>query len=344
MADNQVVIEQALLEITSETLPEVEKGDWQALQVMANVFLEKVHQINLIARDAINKRPISSELQAIYYAMRTVDNFSAQVVSLQHEFESRINSFLDRTIYLAYVMQDGGISFLDEAHIGELYQHVTKAYGRGNISAGAMIESQDLEVDLLKKVQNSMAQRQQVYTTVLGMVQDPDNDRRFYWHELNENHKRARKYTVSFPNMGPIAEGYVGAVINEDGAVTNAGATSQAWYRSLKALYWNHINFDSIPAVVKGDITWDLNGNIQFAVKTGSFSTARFGQYVRLAINITRIPALTTEQFRQALPKLTQMSKTARQIENLAKEGSTEKIDEIAQQIASKYKLNIKIN
>lgn len=343
MATNEQIIQEGLLDITSQALPEVEKGDWQALQLTANAFLERVHQIGELARMVKSQRTISSELQAIYYAMRTVDNFSAQAVSLQHQFEERVNSFLGRTIYLTYVMTDGNMSFLDEAHIGQLYQTATKAYGRGNISAGNVMETQDLEQDLLQRVQNSIAQRKDVYTTILGMVNNPDNDRRFYWHELNENHKRARQYTVRFTNMGPIAEGYVGAVINEDGAVTNAGATSQAWYRSLKALYWNHIEFDSIPAVVKGDIVWQEDGNIQFAVKTGSFSMARFGQYVRLAINITKISALTTEQFRQALPKLVQMSKIARQIAELSKEGATEEIDKIAQEIAAKFKLTIQV-
>lgn len=343
MADNEQIIQEGLLDITSQTLPEVEKGDWQALQLVANTFLERVHQIGELARMVKSQRTLASELSAIYYAMRNVDNFSAQAVLLQHQFEERVNAFLGRTIYLTYVMKDGNMSFLDEAHIGQLYQTATKAYGRGNISASNMIETQDLEQDLLQRVQNSIAQRKDVYTTVLSMVNDPDNDRRFYWHELNENHKRARQYTVRFTNMGPIAEGYVGAVINEDGAVTNAGATPQAWYRSLKALYWNHIEFDSIPAVVKGDIVWQENGNIQFAVKTGSFSTARFGQYVRLAMNITRIQLLTPEQFRQALPKLVQMSKIARQIAEYSKENATEEIDKIAKEVAAKYKLNINV-
>lgn len=92
-------------------------------------------------------------------------------------------------------------------------------------------------------------------------------------------------------NEGPIAEGYAGAVINEDPEVSNSKME-----HSLEVLWRNHIQKDSLGAAIKGDIVLDSNGKIQFAIKSGSFSTARIRQYILLAYNMLRLNYLSPEQ------------------------------------------------
>ena len=60
----------------------------------------------------------------------------------------------------------------------------------------------------------------------------------------------------------------------------------------LKTLWTEHILKDSVGAAIKGDVVLTRNGHIQFAVKEGSFSTAKIGQYVRLAYNILQLQFL----------------------------------------------------
>ena len=80
---------------------------------------------------------------------------------------------------------------------------------------------------------------------------------------------------------------------------------------SLKVLYENHIQKDSVGAAIRGDVVWNENGNIQFAIKEGSFSTARFGQYLNLAYNTIQIKMISANEYEKYLPKLIRISKVA---------------------------------
>ena len=76
-------------------------------------------------------------------------------------------------------------------------------------------------------------------------------------------------------------------MVNEDPNV-EAYSEGDALENSLKYLYLNHIEIESIPGIVKGDVVMNSNGNIQFAVKTGDFNTAGFGPAYVVAIEIQR--------------------------------------------------------
>ena len=67
---------------------------------------------------------------------------------------------------------------------------------------------------------------------------------------------------------------------------------------SLKNLWLNYIKGkkDSIAALIKGDVVYSKNGDIQFAVKSGQYSTAKIGQYVNFAYNVLQLKELTIEQ------------------------------------------------
>lgn len=81
-------------------------------------------------------------------------------------------------------------------------------------------------------------------------------------------------------------------------------------------LYYNYIKGkkDSVAAAVKGDVVFNQDGSIQFAVKSGNFSTSMIGQYINLAINIHHIQEISLEDFQKGLPKLIKLSKVADQI------------------------------
>ena len=172
----------------------------------------------------------------------------------------------------------------------------------------------DLTDDLQKKIEESEKLRAHVYNVAIARWSGNENNeiiknydpskKTFYW-KLFDNH-HISGWTKPIQTKGIIAEGYAGAVINEDPKVVS----SDLEY-SLKILYENHIQKDSIGAAIKGDVVWNENGNIQFAIKSGSFSTARFGQYLNLAYNTIQINMISASEYEKYLPKLVRISKAA---------------------------------
>ena len=325
---NESVVEKALIEASAAEISKVEEGNFIQLRQAAQDFIDRVTDIATVTTNVLSASKITTMLTAIYRDMRHVEGYAAQALVLQHAFEERLNSFMGRTIYLTYVNPDGTIYFYDDANIGLLYSQATTNKGRGNISAGKMFEANDLEDELQARMRASMNQRKEVYVEALRRWSSNDAEatkeydpsaKTFYWRLYDSRHITGWTHPIS--NKGPIAEGYAGAVINEDGSVTNANLE---W--SLKALYENHIQKDSLGGAVRGDVVWDGNGNIQFAVKMGSFSTARFGQYLRLAYNITQFHNLTPAEFEAHLPKLVRITKATQAIIDDANNKSEEEL------------------
>lgn len=304
MASNELVVERSIKNTLPKDLTTVDKGNFQQLKTVANTFISNIqllYQQTVRTSAIIQKDNLKNGLQYFYQYMRSSKNFLQNILQWQEYFEKELNNFLGRTIYLAWVdSKSGNIMYFDDAAIGLLYEKATRQYGRGNVSASkvrSMIESEHLAQDLKQRLKESQEKRRYVYLEIIRRWKEPKNDKRFYY----KNPQR-RKYTIQFTNKGPIAEGYAGAVINEN---PNVGPELQT---SIKTLYLEHINLDSIPAIIKGDIVWTENGNIQFAVKQGSFSTARFGQYLALAYNIKDLPPLTIQDFQNKLPELIQIN------------------------------------
>lgn len=286
-----------------------------------------------------SKSSVKDSLSKFYKLMRESTVFTQEALILQHNFETQLNNFLGRTIYLAWVDKNGHILYLDDANIGKVYANATANRGRGNISASKMknfVDEQDLNNDLQKKIQASEAKRIGVYQEAILRWSSNDTEEKksypksqktFYWRLINSHFISG--WTDPIQNKGIIAEGYAGAVINEDENVI-----SENLENSLKVLYDNHIQKDSIGAAIKGDIKWKENGEIQFAVKEGSFSTARFGQYLNLAYNIMQIKTITASEFETYLPKLVRISKVTdnilKMLEENAKESLNKEIGEVA--------------
>lgn len=315
MLSNENVVKDSIVENIAFDFVEVEYGDFEQLKLAANNFIVEVQKLydNAIhTSQLIKMSKIKTGLQYFYQYMKNSERFTRQILELQHYFESQVNNFLGRTFYLSWVNEEGHILYLDEAKIGQLYKtKATRASGRGNISKETMqkLNNQDLEKSLQDRFQKSENLRKHVFKIAVARWQanrDKENNpfwankyySTFWWRNESQGTEKWG-HSRKIPNKGTIAQGYVGAVINEDEKVTNVNIQS-----ALKYLYENHIELNSIPAIVKGDVVWNQNGNIQFAVKEGSFSTARFGQYFNVALNIRNMEKMSVEDFKKELPKM----------------------------------------
>lgn len=324
LAEAERAIESLVKQNLAQDFVEVDEGDFQALKVASNTFINKVelianqtYHIHMMLK---NNSSLKSGIRQFYQFMRQSTNFTRQALQLQHIFEQQLNSFLGRTIYLTYVTDKGKLLYFDDANIGKLYQGATKNVGRGNISAAkvaALSDVNDLADQLRDRLKKSEQLRSHVYNVAIERWQSNVNDEdikvynpsknTFYWRLWDNHHISG--WTKPITSKGIIAQGYAGAVINEDPQIANSNLEF-----SLKALYQNHIQKDSIGAVIKGDVVWNENGQIQFAIKQGSFSTARFGQYLILAYNIQQIQQISKEEFQKFLPQLIKLNKITNSI------------------------------
>ena len=288
-------IQNDILEMTARDLKEIDNQDFIVFQAAAQKFLDQVQMLSDSYKKIITKNSLKNKIIELYKNMRQDSVYTQTVLQYQHEFEVALNNFLGRTIYLSYVVPDGNLYFYGDVNIGELYRQATANKGRGNISQTKMFDANDLEEDLKKDILKSIADRKKVYQEALARYRRNKgeehmnyniSERTFYWWA--QYHKKLAGWTDPIVNEGPIAEGYAGAVINQDPEVKNTRIE-----HSLEVLWYNHIQKDSIGAAIKGDIVLKSDGNIQFAVKSGSFSTAKIRQYILLAYNVLKLKNLT---------------------------------------------------
>ena len=317
MREEQVIID-ALLETTAEAMSEAEKESFYQLQVAAKEFLKKIQLTDADTNHTMSRSQISSFTRSMYLDMRQDSNYTRKVLNYQHQFETALNNFLGRYIYLTYVTEEGDLKYFDDIAVEELYQKATGNKGRGNISKGIVdnTEQRLIEKELQEQLKRSEKKRKAVYLEAIRRYENNATEdymnynisrKTFYWWKTY--HKILGGFTDPIVNRGPIAEGYVDAVVNEDPDITKDDIET-----SLSVLWKNHIRKDSVGAVLKGDIILDSNNNIQFAVKMGSFSTARVGQYINLAYNVLQLKPLTIQQFQQVLPGLIKVNKKSAEL------------------------------
>lgn len=320
----QKIVEKIIEQRTIENITQEEISiSFPLLQKAANEFLIEIN----IASNSSSHQTLMQKLQAItdkikllYGNMRASSTYTQQVLAAQHKFENALNNFLKRKIYLTYVEEDGNIIAYDEVAIEQIYQQATGNVGRGNINPNILKNITNVNNDttsINKEIQKSVAKRQQVYLTAIQRWEENEEEKNkkynpsfhtFYWRLFDDRHITG--WTNKIDSRGVIAEGYAEAVINNEKDVLNTSIES-----SLFNLWHNYIKKDSIPAAVKGDITLKDDGSMQFAIKEGQFSTAKVGQYINLAYNITQLSNnITRQNFYLALPKLLSLGKTSSKI------------------------------
>lgn len=331
MASNQGNIENVLYQATAQAVYNNEKGDFQALKVIAKEYLERVEILSTFYENAISKSNLSEKINNMYSKMRQNEDYTRQMLRYQHDFEVGLNNFLGRNIFLAYVNEDGSINYYGNANIGKLYQQATAQKGRGNISQGKMFDANDLQQNIKDLLLKSQMSKNAVYTNAIDRYSKNQNEdsmkknpsKGTYWWLLEDGYHK--HFTNPIGNRGEIAEGYAAAVINEDNSISNNNLQGDSG--SLSILYYNYIQGkkNSIGAAIKGDVKFGQDGSLQFAVKSGSFSTGMVGQYINLAINIQQINEISLENFEEALPKLIKLSKVADQIIKAANKKAIQK-------------------
>ena len=319
MAEIGQAIQDIIKEGTVDTLYQIDTSHFIELKAAANIFLQQVQKLSNMDRQALTMGVLKDKITYMYKRMREETSFTREILKYQHQFEVALNDFLQRTIYLTYVNKDGTLALFDDAAIGKLYEQATKNKGRGNISTSTMKRAMNMEAaqdDLQKQIKDAADARKDVYQEAIkrynknkkeNMKNYNPSERTFYWWKVY--HQTLGGWTDPIGSRGPIAEGYAGAVINEDPEVSNNNIET-----SLAALWYNHIQKDSIGAAVKGDVVMDSNGNIQFAVKSGSFSTGMIGQYVNLAYNIMQLKQLTKAELEEHLPKLVNLTSISQEL------------------------------
>ena len=323
---NQQVVKNSIEKELIPDIVEVTKGNIDQIKAAANYFLyqvQKCYESTIRSQGLIQKSSFSNGRQILYEYMKENTSFTQQITQLQHYFETQLDNFLGRKIYLAWVSQSTGtILYLDEKEIGQLYSKGRKfSYGGGSaaIKGSAVLSTvrahhegrlnlieeivstqNSMPEELQKKLKESQNKRRYVYQNAILRYNQKGSGGRFWWRPSNQYR---RQYTISFNGTGRIAEGYVGAVVNEDPNV-EAYQQGDALETSLKFLYLNHIEIESIPGIEKGDVVMDSNKNIQFAVKTGDFKTAKFGPAYILATEIQRGEFLSASDIQNNLSEL----------------------------------------
>lgn len=293
---NEQIIESVIRETTAQAISDVDMESFLSLQNAAKVFLNDIEMLSKTYESLISKSSLKSKITALYKEMRASSAETQRIISAQHRFEEELNRFLNRTIYLTYVKDDGTLLFYGDANIGKLYSQATANRGRGNISASKLFDANDLQESIKDDIEESMANKVAVYRTAIKRYKSNTDEAKmnyspsaktFYWYAVGTK----IGWTSPIVNEGPIAEGYADAVINQDSAISNSNIES-----SLQLLWEKYIGKDSVGAALKGDVVYHKDGRIQFAIKKGSFSTAMVRQYIVLAYNILQLKKLTAEQ------------------------------------------------
>lgn len=322
MASNENEVQSVIIDITSKDFVIAEEGNFQSFKMTAQKFIDEVlkyYQMSIRTQRVIKTENLKNGLQYFYQYMRENTNFTQNILQLQAYFEQQLNNFLGRTINLAWVSKEGHLTFIDEAYIGQIYTKAFGQFGRGGIDQSTLDNiNSNIEQALINKFKESQQLRIGVYTTIRDRWLDPKNKQKFYYHGYYQNFNR-RKYTRRFPNLGKIAEGYAETVINSDPEIAwKQGQPEEKREYSIRRLYERpQIKLDSTAGSLKGDVIFktDQNsGNIHFAIKEGSFSTAKFGQFFALAQKILQIQEITKEEFQAQMGKLIRINDLTRQV------------------------------
>ena len=313
--NNETVVKDTLLDFTSTVFFNQEEGNFNQLRRNASFFLKKIENLE--------HKELSMSLKD--WAGSFVNNNItrnkdiSEIMFFLSTFQTQINLFLGRTIYLTYVCSDGNIKLFDQFETRRIYAHMhpTKD-GRGTQYTNDNLRSfqENVGLSINQKIQFSLKNKKRVYTEALrrfrkkprdyyktktnrekfGGMQykdTPENKNTFYFYLWDTNHIHWGHKT----SRGAIGEAYVDAVVNEDESITNADVEWSLLRLDIRLQRENKMN--SIGGIIKGDIKLknQERGDIQFAVKSmGIFSAPSVRQYIAFAYNILLFRNLTKKE------------------------------------------------
>ena len=288
--------DQQALQIYKE-IDKITREEWLSLKNAAQELL-----INLLRLNS-QKQHIQMFLQSQEVLLNKIIQFkkymqqdaesTRQILKYIREFQIALNNYLGREIYLNYVEKEtGNIFVFNEFYINQIYQLSSKgSEGRGKINSSSAIKELFKQIEnrmsqsnlpshyksIVQNIKKSQKERKKIYIRAYQRFLEKRNNYMFYWHNpLFRKRQYSNRY---YRKWGDVAEAYAGAVINENPKFLEMNEGLE----ELNRLASNH---DSIPGILKGDIIFDKDIDIQFAVKQGNFSTEAVDQYIKTAIYI----------------------------------------------------------
>lgn len=347
MDENTYNVKREAIDISAKDVHENLSEDFNALQQAAIIFLTEIINIyNNGSRVRIH-RGGENEIMRLWSIYRDAAT-SRELALSQQRFSSALDKYLGRTIVLTYVAPDGQMYMYTEEGEAEILSKVGKNAGRANFNASAWLGGKkghvpqqyqklmDGEIDLIQKIHRSTSRRQEVYAEGIRRYNfnqssksnsSPEEKRRYYYKFNPPYHQ----FPPTGFSRGEVAEAYVNAVMKEDRDIKNDEMET-----SLQTLYEKYIasHKDNIPAIVKGDVVVnEEDGKISLAVKGQSASTAKIGQYIVAAHEISRMSMPPAEGVQKWLESLPDIATYAKRVEEEAQKQAGDYTDRAFEQI-----------
>ena len=274
-----------------------------------------------------------------------------QAISKQYLFEQQLNHFLGRSIHFAWADNKGNILFADQVTAREIYSKAGVSTDKSKKYVGKLnpstVKSKATELptfvqkEYQKQIDKRIRSHQGLYKTILSRWKENnqkedknpwtiEHKQTVYWQHPPEgigdfhHHKYAWSEKI---NQGHISQGYIDFIFN---SMENFNSTEF----DIGTFMMGHVKKDTIAGVVKGDVVIrNSNGNIQIAVKSGTFNTASIGSYLNAAYQIIElfdtIENLTIQNVQHILNNLGQYSE---KVVKAGKQKAQEIIENFARQ------------
>ena len=314
------IANQICKEFGSKVLSDEEKEEVEQLKTIARTFIDEV---NKTIDNAIIGQTLQDRIKHIGQFMHKNDTNTRKLLVIAHQFQTKLNEFIGRTVNLTYVTKDGQIIIQTDAAAIDIYNKmiVNKSGLMGKTFMGSSIISnnkhkklneqltafeQDIE---LKKLQNdidkAVANRKQVYIIALERFNKEMSYKErttkkgnkaydkhsVYWHLAKDDH-----YIDWWPvpSGGAIGEGYVDMIVNSRTNQSPGPYTRRPYNRSFQLLIQDLAirasRSDSVAGILQGDVRVGKEGTIQLAVKqSNTFSAASIGPSIGLAYAILSV-------------------------------------------------------
>ena len=279
------------------------------LNNISNILNTDQHILNLI-------KGKEGSLSNIYKRMQQSTDITRKCIEQQFIFEKAINKYLERTISLLYITQDGELLYGTEETAAEIYKTASaKKGGRGqvsNISQNLYKKLENYPSNITNDFKNLYQQRKNLYRPIYNKVVDRwldnhDKTREFYQFWAVQQKKQDTFYWLIDKtkdkkdinrwgwskriNRGQIGQTYA-YLIWQDKNINFFDPNNEFHIGSYWGYMENHHILNSKAGIVEGDVIPFLsefqNIATQFAVKAGSFNTASLGSYLQVAIQLSK--------------------------------------------------------
>lgn len=312
--ENESNIINQIVERSSEEISAKEQESFMELKKIASSFINAVNRqyVQTVKKGGLNKitinqKNISTPLQYFYAYMRQYDNLVNTIKKYQLNFEKQLNIFLNRKMVMTIVdPKDGQVYFLNDLGVKMLYDRAGKNFGRFNASLSQTfikeLQNQEgLQYEMRQLFDQGIRRWQPAFQKIIKQMEENDDNWIFY-----KRYNNLRKYLSNNYSRGNIAEGYMRAVINDSTNIEDEG-------QKILHLYENHIKRDSKPGALEGDVIKKQGQKIyldekglqqHFAIKEGSFSTAKIGQFLAIAQYIKESSFLTPDDLKNSLSSI----------------------------------------